>query len=90
MAHHIGPGEPRSGDQDGFAGQLPGGRLVVDGGQVGQRPPLGHLDPQVSGVDLDNELSNMVLYQQAYSAGARVLQTATQLFSTLIGIQTSS
>ena len=44
---------------------------------------------QVSGVSLDNELSNMVLYQQAYSAGARVLQTANQLFSTLLGIQTS-
>jgi len=44
---------------------------------------------QVSGVSLDNELSNMVLYQQAYSAGARVLQTANQLFSTLLQIQPS-
>lgn len=41
---------------------------------------------QVSGVNLDNELSNMVLYQQAYSAGARVLTTANQLFSTLLQI----
>jgi flagellar hook-associated protein 1 len=38
---------------------------------------------QVSGVNLDEELSNMVMYQQAYAAGARVLQTATQLFTTL-------
>jgi flagellar hook-associated protein 1 FlgK len=44
---------------------------------------------QVSGVSLDNELSNMVLYQQAYSAGARVLTTANQLFSTLLQIPTS-
>jgi flagellar hook-associated protein 1 len=44
---------------------------------------------QVSGVNLDNELSNMVLYQQAYSAGARVLQTASQLFNTLLQIQPS-
>jgi flagellar hook-associated protein 1 FlgK len=44
---------------------------------------------QVSGVNLDQQLSNMVLYQQAYSAGARVLQTANQLFSTLLGIQSS-
>jgi len=44
---------------------------------------------QVSGVSLDTELSNMVLYQQAYSAGARVLQTANQLFSTLLQIQPS-
>ena len=44
---------------------------------------------QVSGVNLDNELSNMVLYQQAYSAGARVLTTANQLFSTLLQIPSS-
>jgi flagellar hook-associated protein 1 FlgK len=44
---------------------------------------------QVSGVSLDNELSNMVLYQQAYSAGARVLTAANQLFSTLLQIQPS-
>ena len=36
-----------------------------------------------------NELSNMVLYQQAYSAGARVLTAANQLFSTLLQIQPS-
>ena len=44
---------------------------------------------QVSGVSLDNELSNMVLYQQAYSAGARVLTTANQLFNTLLQIPSS-
>jgi flagellar hook-associated protein 1 FlgK len=44
---------------------------------------------QVSGVNLDNELSNMVLYQQAYSAGARVLTTANQLYSTLLQIPSS-
>jgi flagellar hook-associated protein 1 FlgK len=44
---------------------------------------------QVSGVNLDNELSNMVLYQQAYSAGARVLTTANQLFTTLLQIPSS-
>ena len=43
---------------------------------------------QVSGVNLDNELSNMVLYQQAYSAGARVLTAADQLYTTLLQIQT--
>ena len=33
-----------SGDQDGLAGQLPGGGQVVDGGQVGQRSPLRDVD----------------------------------------------
>jgi flagellar hook-associated protein FlgK len=31
----------------------------------------------------------MVLYQQAYSAGARVLTTANQLFTTLLQIPSS-
>ena len=44
---------------------------------------------QASGVNLDQQLSNMVLYQQAYSAGARVLQTANNLFSVLLQIQPS-
>lgn len=42
---------------------------------------------QMSGVNLDEELSNMVLYQQAYAAGARVLQTADQVYQTLLQIQ---
>ena len=42
---------------------------------------------QVSGVDLDTELSNMVMYQNAYSAAARVLQTASQLWTTLLQVQ---
>jgi flagellar hook-associated protein 1 FlgK len=41
----------------------------------------------VSGVSLDEELSNMVLYQQAYAAGARMLNVADQLFTTLLQIQ---
>jgi len=44
-----------SGDQDGLAGQSPGGGLVVDGGQVGQRPPFGDVDLQVAGVDAGDE-----------------------------------
>jgi flagellar hook-associated protein 1 len=40
-----------------------------------------------SGVNLDEELSNMIIYQKAYSAGARVLSTVTQLYDTLLNIQ---
>jgi flagellar hook-associated protein 1 FlgK len=41
----------------------------------------------VSGVNLDEELSNMMLYQQAYAAGARMLQTVQSLYDTLFQIQ---
>ena len=40
-----------------------------------------------SGVSLDEELSNMVIYQQAYSAGARMLNVADELYKTLLQIQ---
>jgi flagellar hook-associated protein 1 FlgK len=40
-----------------------------------------------SGVNLDEELSNMMTYQQAYSAGARMLQVVQQLFDTLLQVQ---
>jgi len=38
-------------DQDGPADQSPGDSFVMDGGQVGQRPPLSNVDLQVAGVD---------------------------------------
>jgi flagellar hook-associated protein 1 FlgK len=41
-----------------------------------------------SGVNLDEELSNMVIYQQAYSAGARMLQVGQQLYDTLLQMPT--
>lgn len=40
-----------------------------------------------SGVNLDEELSNMVVYQQAYSAGARMLTVVDGLYQTLLQIQ---
>ena len=42
---------------------------------------------QVSGVSLDEELTNMTTYQQAYSASARVLTVVQQLYNTLLQIQ---
>ncbi len=41
-----------------------------------------------SGVNLDEELSNMVIYQQAYAAGARMLQVGQQLYDTLLQMPT--
>jgi flagellar hook-associated protein 1 FlgK len=40
-----------------------------------------------SGVNLDEELTHMMSYQQAYSAGARMLSVVGQLFDTLLQIQ---
>jgi flagellar hook-associated protein 1 FlgK len=41
-----------------------------------------------SGVNLDEELSNMMTYQQAYGAAARMLQVGQQLYDTLIQMPT--
>ena len=38
----------------------------------------------VSGVNLDEEASNMVRYQQAYQASAQVISTAQTIFSSLL------
>ncbi len=40
-----------------------------------------------SGVNLDEELSNMMMYQQAYGAGARILDVVQKLYDTLLQIQ---
>lgn len=40
-----------------------------------------------SGVNLDEELANMIMYQRAYSAGARMLTTVNQLYDSLLSIQ---
>ena len=40
----------------------------------------------VSGVNIDEEMANLVLYQNAYSASARVIDVARQMFDTLDGI----
>lgn len=38
----------------------------------------------IEGVNLDEELSNMIIYQQAYSAAARLVTVAKDLYDTLI------
>ena len=40
----------------------------------------------VSGVNLDEELSNLITYQQSYSASAKVISTVQQLFTVLNSI----
>ena len=36
-----------------------------------------------SGVNIDEELSNMITFEQAYNASARVISTVQQMFDTL-------
>jgi flagellar hook-associated protein 1 FlgK len=40
----------------------------------------------VSGVNLDDEAMNLMKYQQAYQASAKVMQTANSLFDSLLSI----
>ena len=40
----------------------------------------------ISGVSMDQEVSNLIAYQQAYSASAKVISTINQLFDVLNGI----
>lgn len=50
---------------------------------------LGELNQRtqsISGVNVDEELSNMIIYQNAYSSSARMLSVAQELFDEIIGI----
>jgi flagellar hook-associated protein 1 FlgK len=40
----------------------------------------------VSGVNLDEEAANLMRYQQAYQASGKVIEVATVLFDTILGI----
>ncbi|TFV99555.1 flagellar hook-associated protein FlgK, partial [Oxalobacteraceae bacterium OM1] len=41
---------------------------------------------QLSGVNLDEEATNMLKYQQAYMAAGKIMQTASQLFDMLLNL----
>ena len=63
---------------------------AVSGNQTTQDDRLTEAQTRLaanSGVNLDEELSNLSSYQQAYSAGARILTVVDQLYQTLLGIQ---
>ncbi len=42
---------------------------------------------QVSGVSLDQEAADLIRFQQAYQASAKVMQTANTLFDAILGIR---
>lgn len=39
-----------------------------------------------TGVNLDEELSNMIIYQQGYNASARMFSTCVEVFDTLVNL----
>jgi flagellar hook-associated protein FlgK len=41
---------------------------------------------QISGVSLDKEAADLIRYQQAYQASAKVMQMASQLFDTVLHV----
>ena len=43
----------------------------------------------VSGVNMDQELGNLQIYQTAYAASARVMQAVQSMFDALLQIQTN-
>lgn len=47
---------------------------------------LSYRDSAVSGVNLDEEVSNLVLYQNSYAMSARVLNAAQDMFDELLGV----
>jgi len=47
---------------------------------------LNRKSTDISGVNMDEELGNMVIYQNAYSASARLLNTAKEMFDTILRI----
>ncbi len=56
---------------------------------VGHAAVVDHLagmEQGVSGVSLDEEMTNLIQYQQAFAASARVLDTAQQMFDTLLAL----
>lgn len=42
---------------------------------------------EIEGVNVDEEMANLVTYQNAYAASARVVTTITEMFDTLLGIK---
>ncbi|MBT7608939.1 MAG: flagellar hook-associated protein FlgK [Bacteriovoracaceae bacterium] len=48
---------------------------------------LQSLKERVSGVSIDEETANMVRYQHAYEASAKVMQTADEMFKTVLSLK---
>lgn len=68
----------------GNAGQMANRATNLSQDYSSTKYELGKRRMDVGGVNLDEELANMVVYQNAYSASARMLTSAQELFDTLL------
>ncbi|WP_081139146.1 flagellar hook-associated protein FlgK [Halomonas sp. BC2] len=55
--------------------------------QQGLTDQLRAVQQSVSGVNLDEEAANLIRYQQYYQANARVIETASTMFDTILGLR---
>lgn len=55
--------------------------------QQGLSDQLNAVQQSESGVNLDEEAANLIRYQQYYQANARVIDTATTVFDTILGLR---
>ncbi len=66
---------------------LEAGKAKMDSSQSeGILAQTNAIKERLSGVSIDEETANMMRYQQAYEASARVLRTANEMFNTVLGI----
>lgn len=64
------------------------GKAKLDAEQMeGIRVQVETVKERISGVSLDEETSNMVRFQHAYDAAAKVMQTASEMFDTVLNIK---
>ena len=54
--------------------------------QTGVQSQISTQAQSVSGVNMDEELANLTIYENAYTASARVVQTVNSMFNTLMSI----
>ena len=47
---------------------------------------ISHKEAQVSGIDLDEELSQMIIFQQSYAACAQVFTASREILDILLGL----
>jgi flagellar hook-associated protein 1 FlgK len=62
---------------------------TIDSGRTAQSTRLAQAQKNLSaseGVNLDEELANMMMLQQAYNAGARLMRVADELYDQLLNI----
>ena len=66
------------------AARLAAQAQTVSNDRTGIRDEIKARIADVSGVNLDEELANLVIYQNSYNAAARMIKAAEELFNTLL------